>query len=74
MDHNKRRPMATSKLLHPVTIHQPVVVLPLSDDRTLLAEAGYLPTPKLTRQLAAARARFRKGQVIPWEQLKRDLK
>ena len=64
----------TSKLLHPVTIDEPAVVIPLNDYRTLLAEAGYLPTPKLTRQIAIARARFRKGQVIPWEFLKRDLK
>ena len=50
------------------------MVIPLGDYRTLLSEAGYLPTPKLARQLAAARARFRKGRVISWESLKRDLK
>jgi len=66
--------MSHAKLLNPVTIDEPVVVIPLDDYRSLLAEAGYLPTPKLARQLATARARFRKGQVIPWEQLKRDLK
>ena len=66
--------MSVSKLMHPVTIREPVVVLPLGDYRTLLAEAGYLPTPKLTRQLFAARARFRKGHAISWESLKRDLK
>ena len=66
--------MATSKFLNPVTIKEPVVVLPLGDYRILLSEAGYLPTPKLARQLSAARARFRKGRVISWESLKRDLK
>ena len=66
--------MASSKLLKPLTIAEPVVVLPLGDYRTLLSEAGYLPTPKLSRRLAAARARFRKGHVISWELLKRDLK
>lgn len=66
--------MAPSKLVYPVTITGPVVVLPVEDYRTLLAEAGYLPTPKLSRQLARARARFRKGYVISWERLKRDLK
>ena len=65
--------MSPSKLLHPVTINEPVVVIPVGDYRTLLAEAGYLPTPKLTRQIATARAHFRKGQVISWESLKRDL-
>ena len=66
--------MTVSKLLHPVTINEPVVVLRVDDYRTLLAEAGYLPTPKLAREIATARARFRKGQAIPWEQLKRELK
>jgi hypothetical protein len=66
--------MPTSKLLHPVTIRGPIVLLPADEYRTLLAEAGYVPTPKLTRQLAAARSRFRKGLVIPWEQLRRDLR
>ena len=64
----------SKKLLHPVTIREPVVVISVGDYRTLLAEAGYLPTPKLTRQIATARDRFRKGQVISWESLKRDLK
>lgn len=66
--------MPMSKLFHPVTIEEPVVVLPVEEYRTLLAEAGHVPTPRLARQLAAARVRFRKGHVIPWEQLKRDLK
>ena len=66
--------MTHSKLLHPVTIDEPVVVLPVEDYRTLMAEAGYLPTPKLARQIARARVRFRKGQIISWEQLKRDLR
>ena len=66
--------MSSSKLLKPLTIDEPVVVLPLGDYRTLLAEAGYLPTPKLSRHLTAARARFRKGRVISWELLKRNLK
>ena len=66
--------MQASKLRHPVTISEPVVVIPVDDYRTLLAEAGYLPTPKLTRHIARARARFRKGHVISWESLKRELK
>ena len=66
--------MAPSKLLHPVTINQPMVLVPIKEYRTLLAEAGYLPTPKLSRHISTARARFRKGHVISWESLKRDLK
>ena len=66
--------MPTTKLLHPVTIRGPIVILPVGDYHALLAEAGYLPTPKLARQIATARARFRKGKVISWELLKRALK
>ena len=54
------------------------VILSLADFRRLVrlaaVEAGDLPTPKLDRTVAQARARFRKGQVIPWEQIKRGLK
>ncbi|MBI3321744.1 MAG: hypothetical protein HYZ91_05700 [Candidatus Omnitrophica bacterium] len=66
--------MPATKRLHPLTLRGPVVILAMGDYRTLLAEAGYLPTPKLTRHIVTARARFRKGNVISWEQLKRDLK
>lgn len=66
--------MSTQKRLQPLTINEPVVVVPLDDYRALLAEAGYLPTPKLSRQITAARARFRKGRYLSWESLKRDLR
>jgi hypothetical protein len=33
-----------------------------------------LPTPRLRRRLRAARTRFRKGQVISWETLRRELR
>ena len=66
--------MVTTPLLHPLTLNRPMVLLPVKEYRALLMEAGYLPTPRLTRQLATARARFRKGHTIPWESLKRELK
>ncbi len=67
--------MTSSRILqHPLTIDEPVVVLRVGDYRALLAEAGYLPTPRLSRRLAAARTRYHKGRVIPWEQLKRELR
>ena len=65
--------MRTVEKLHPVTITQPMVLLPVDEYRTLLAEAGLLPTPKLDRAIAQARARFRKGRVVSWEQAKRAL-
>ena len=65
--------MPTAKLLHPVMIRGPIVLLPADEYRALLAEAGYLPTPHLARQLSAARSRFRKGRVLSWEQLKGEL-
>ena len=60
-------------VLDPITIDQPMVLLPAEEYRTLLAEAGYVPTPKLDRVIAQARARFRKGRAITWERLKRAL-
>jgi PHD/YefM family antitoxin component YafN of YafNO toxin-antitoxin module len=66
--------MRSSTSLHPVTIHEPTVLLPVKEYQLLLLEAGYLPSPKLTRAIARARARFRQGRTIPWEQLKRALK
>ena len=64
----------TATILRPTTIKGPIVLLPIAEYRTLLAEAGYLPTPKLNRTIAKARARFRKGRAVPWEQVKRALR
>lgn len=66
--------MRNASVLHPMTVKEPMVLLPVGVYRLLLSEAGYLPTPQLDRTIAQARARFRKGRVIPWEQLKRVLK
>jgi hypothetical protein len=66
--------MGHATLLHPLTIKEPMVLLPVDEYRALLAEAGLLPTPKLDRAISQARARFRKGRVIAWEHLKRGLK
>jgi hypothetical protein len=66
--------MRASDVLHPITVDQPMVLVRVEDYRTLLAEAGYLPTPALERAITQARTRFRQGRVIPWEQVKRALK
>ena len=66
--------MRTPTRLHPIAIQHPMILLPVDEYHTLLAEAGYAPTPKLNRAIAQARARFRKGRVISWEQVKRALK
>ena len=66
--------MRATSIVNPVTIRKPMVMIPVEDYHTLLAEAGYLPTPKLDRAITQARTRFRKGRVLPWEQLKRALK
>lgn len=66
--------MPSSTVLNPITIKEPTVLIPVEVYRTLLAEAGYLPTPKLDRAIAQARLRFRKGRVIPWERVRRALK
>ncbi len=66
--------MPNVKPLHPLTISGPAVVLPLDEYRTLLAEAGHLAMPKLSRAISAARSHFRKGRFVSWETLKRDLR
>ena len=64
----------SANVLNPMTVKEPMVLIPVGAYHMLLTEAGYLPTPKLDRTIATARARFRKGRTIPWEQLKRALK
>lgn len=56
-----------------ITIKEPMVLIPADQYRALLEEAGYVPTPKLDREIAQARANFRKGKTIPWRTLKHEL-
>ena len=60
-------------LPHSITIDQPMVLIPAREYRALLEEAGYTPTPRLDREIARARANFRKGKTIPWHTLKHEL-
>lgn len=62
-----------NSITHPITIDSPMVLIPLEEYEELLAEAGYKITPKLDREIKEARARFKKGKTIRWEQLKREL-
>lgn len=57
----------------PLKINGPVVVLPQDEYEQLLREAGYIETPKLDKEIVAARKRFKKGKGIKWEALKREL-
>lgn len=57
----------------PITITRPMVLVPAEEYQALLEEAGYTPTPKLDREIAQARANFRKGKTIPWRTLKHEL-
>ena len=57
----------------PIEINQPMVLIPAEEYRALLEEAGYAPTPRLDREIARARANFRKGKTIPWRTLKHEL-
>ena len=61
-------------ITHPITIDTPMVLIPIEEYEELLVEAGYKTTPKLTREIKEARARFKKGKTIRWEKLKRELK
>jgi len=63
-----------TRLPHCVTIDRPMVLVPVEEYKELLEEAGYAKTPKLDKEIAAARVRFRKGKTISWEALKRALR
>lgn len=57
----------------PITIDKPMVIIPAKEYMELLKEAGYRSTPTLSREIAQARARFRKGRYIQWKKLKDEL-
>ncbi len=64
----------SNTLTKPITIEQPMVIIPVEEYRLLLKEAGFAPTPKLDREIAQARARFKKGRTISWKSLKNEFK
>jgi len=51
-----------------------MVMIPAKEYELLLKEAGFTPTPKLDREIAEARQRFKKGIIISWKSLKDGLK
>ena len=57
----------------PIAIDKPVVIIPADEYMELLREAGYGSTPALSRQIAQARARFRKGKYAQWKKFKNAL-
>ncbi|MDP8247461.1 MAG: hypothetical protein P9M00_04940 [Candidatus Tritonobacter lacicola] len=59
--------------LHPITISEPIVILPACEYRELLIEAGYAKVPELEKEISEADIRFRKGKAVPWEKLKLEL-
>ncbi|MCD5383224.1 hypothetical protein LR066_00485 [candidate division WOR-3 bacterium] len=58
---------------HLITTDRPMVLIPIEEYKALLEDAGYIKTPKLDREIALARAHFRKKKRIPWEVLKNEL-
>ena len=57
----------------PIAIDRPMIITPADEYMELLKEAGYGTTPALNREIAQARARFRKGKYVPWKKLKNEL-
>ncbi len=57
----------------PITIDEPMVLVPAGEYAVLLREAGYRSTPKLDRAIVQARRNFRKGRSIAWGKVKNDL-
>ena len=57
-----------------ITIDQPMVIIPTEEYKLLLREAGFTSTPKLDREIAEARRRFKKGKIISWKTIKNEFK
>ena len=64
----------TNISIHAIPIEQPMVLIPISEYKFLLEEAGFTKTPRLDKRIFKARARFRKGDLIPWKKLKNELR
>lgn len=57
-----------------IAINRPMVLLPLDEYEELLKEAGLSATPQLSKEIQQARARFRKGNYLPWNIVKHAIK
>ena len=57
-------------ITEPIRIDKPMVIIPAEEYQLLLKEAGRSPTPKLDREIAAARIRFKKGKTISWKSIR----
>jgi len=57
-------------LTKPIKIEEPMVIIPIEEYWLLLKEADRSPTPKLDREIAAARNRFKKGRTISWKSIR----
>ena len=61
------------KIHEPITINEPMVIIPVEEYDFLLREAGLKPTPKLNKEIQAARARFKQKKYTSWQKLKNEL-
>ena len=57
----------------PITIDEPMVLVPAGEYTLLLKEAGYKTTPKLDREIKKAKANFRSGKTVPWSKVRNEL-
>ncbi|MBI3601826.1 MAG: hypothetical protein HY209_02930 [Candidatus Omnitrophica bacterium] len=57
----------------PITIDEPMVLVPAEEYDLLIKEAGYRPTPHLSRQIKKAKENFRKGKSLPWRKVRDEL-
>ena len=66
-------PAVNTQFSKPITIDQPMVLLPLEEYQELLIEAGHLETPLLDNEIVLARKRFKEGKAIDWKSLKDEI-
>ncbi len=62
--------MKHTSVLDPITITEPMVLIPAGEYETLLKEAGIHTTPILDKRIAEARKNFKKNKTVAWNKIK----
>lgn len=65
--------MKTTLTTHPISIDEPVVILPTHEYELLCKEAGISPTPRLDKRISQARKRFIQKKSLSWNKVKNGL-
>ena len=65
--------MKHSTILEPITISEPMVLIPAGEYELLLRESGLQLTPGLDKRIAQARKNFKNNKTLAWNKVKHEL-